>query len=143
MRLVHHWRQAAIAVCMGLLACKAAQAEPLRLRCEVEGKLPEASAKVQPARVTVELQVIGRHLYFTVIGPSPYDMRVSTLVTDQYLGENLTSGSQVGARRQEKRTQRETEILIERGSMELTAHHDVVQAGKTLRFKYAGKCRQA
>ena len=143
MRLKHSWRLAAIAVCMGLWACKAAQAEPFKLRCEVEGKFPEASMKVQPARVTVELQAIGRHLYFTVIGPTYYEMRVSTLVTDDYLGENLTSGSQVGARRQEKRTQRETEILIERGSMELNAHHDVVQAGKTVRFKYAGKCRLA
>lgn len=121
----------------------AAQAQPFKLQCEVEGKLPEPAARVAPARVTVELQVIGRHLYFTVLGPTLYAMRVSTLVTEEFKGENLTSSSQLGARRLERKSERETELLIERGSMELSAHHDVNHAGKVQRFKYAGKCRQA
>ena len=120
-----------------------AQAQTFKLQCEVEGKLPEPAPRVAPARVTVELQVIGRHLYFTVVGPGHYAMRVSTLVTEEFKGENLTSSSQLGARRLERKSERETELLIERGSMELSAHHDVSLGGKVQRFKYAGKCRQA
>ena len=120
-----------------------AQAQTFKMQCEVEGKLPEPAPRIAPARVVVELQVIGRHLYFTVVGPGHYAMRVSTLVTDEFQGENLTSSSQLGARRQERKTERETELLIERGSLELSAHHDVSFGGKVQRFKYAGKCRQA
>lgn len=119
----------------------AAQAETFKLQCEVEGKLQDSSDKVAPARVVVEVQVIGRHFYFNVSGPPYYAMRVSTLVTDDFKGENLFSSSQLGARRQQRSNQHETEILIDRASMELTAHNDVSRAGKTLRFSYAGKCR--
>lgn len=126
-----------------LLSPALVHAQTFKLSCDVEGKLSEGTVKVSAARVAVELQVIGRHLYFTVQGPPFYEMRVSTLVTEEFLGENLSSGTQIGARRQERRTQRETQLLIERGSMELTAHNDVSHAGKAQRFKYAGKCRQA
>lgn len=132
----------ALAACT-LLSPTLLRAQTFKLSCDVEGKLSEATVKVSPARVAIELQVIGRHLYFTVQGPPFYEMRVSTLVTEEFLGENLSSGSQIGARRQERRTQRETQLVIERGSMELSAHNDVSHAGKAQRFKYGGKCRQA
>lgn len=143
MSLHRHWRRCALAGVLGLAGLAAAQAETYKLRCEVEGKFPEQMPKVPPARVVVELQVIGRNLYFHVVGPTHYEMRVSTLVTDDYRGENLTSGDQIGARRQQRSSQRESEIVIERGSMELSAHNDVALAGKTTRFKYTGKCKQA
>ncbi len=126
-----------------MLLLPAARAQPFKLQCEVEGKWPEGTPRVAPARVTIELQVIGRHLYFTVIGPTHYAMRVSTLVSEDFKGENLTSSSQIGARRMERSTSKETELLIERGSMELSAHNDVSLAGKVQRFTYAGKCRPA
>ncbi len=128
---------------LALLAAPLAQAQPFKLQCEVEGKWPEGTPKVVPARIGIELQVIGRHLYFTVSGPAPYAMRVSTLVSEDFQGENLTSSSQVGARRLERSSRKETELLIERGSMELSAHHDTGQAGKVQRFAYTGKCRPA
>lgn len=126
-----------------MLCLPAAWAQPFKLQCDVEGKLPEGTPRVAPARVAIELQVIGRHLYFTVTGPSHYAMRVSTLVSEDFQGENLTSSSQIGARRLERKTDKETELLIERGSMELTAHNDVSVGGKAQRFKYSGKCRPA
>ena len=134
-------KHAALMLALGLLGLSGAWAETFKLRCEVEGKFPESEPKVAPAQVTVELQLIGRHLYFKLVGPKYYEMRVSTLETEDFKGVNLNSGSRVGARRQERSTQRETEIVIERGSMELRAHHDVALSGKTQRFKYSGKCR--
>lgn len=120
----------------------AAQAQTYKLQCEVEGKLQDSAAKAAPARVTVEMQVIGRHFYFKVLGPTFYEMQVSSLVTEEFKGENLFSASQLGARRQHRSSQRESEIVIERGSLELSAHNDVSVGGRTQRFKYAGKCRQ-
>ena len=119
-----------------------AQAQPIKLQCEVEGKFADAEGKASASRVAIELQVIGKHLYFTVIGPKPYEMRVSTLVTEDYEGTNLTSSSQLGARRRHRASGQETSLLIERGSIELSAYNDVPVQGKLQRFKYAGKCRQ-
>lgn len=120
----------------------AAWAQPIKLQCEVEGKFADAEGKASAARVGVELQVIGRHLYFTVIGPKPFEMRVSTLVTEEYEGTNLTSSTQLGARRRHRASGQETSLLIERGSIELSAYNEVPVQGKLQRFKYAGKCRQ-
>ena len=126
-----------------VLASQAAWAQPFKLQCDVDGKFAEAEGKVGPARVAIELQVIGRHLYFTVIGPKPYEMRVTTLVTEDYEGTNLTSATQLGARRKHRASGQETSLLIERGSIELSAYNDVPVQGKLQRFKYAGKCRQS
>jgi hypothetical protein len=125
-----------------MLFASVALAQPIRLQCEVEGKFADAEAKATPAKVAIELQVIGRHLYFTVIGPRPYEMRVSTLVTEDYEGTNLTSASQLGARRRHRASGQETSLLIERGSIELAAYNDVPVQGKLQRFKYTGKCKQ-
>jgi hypothetical protein len=124
------------------LSALASVAQPIKLQCEVEGKFADAEGKATANRVAIELQVIGRHLYFTVIGPKPYEMRVSTLVTEEYEGTNLTSSSQLGARRRHRASGHETSLLIDRGSIELTAHNDVMTQGKLKRFKYTGKCRQ-
>lgn len=120
----------------------AALSQPIKLQCEVEGKFVDAEGKATANRVAIELQVIGKHLYFTVVGPKPYEMRVSTLVTEEYEGVNLTSSSQLGARRRHRSSGQETSLLIERGSIELSAHNDVMVQGRLQRFKYTGKCRQ-
>ncbi len=132
-----------VALAAALVLLPVAHAQTFKLQCDVEGKPSEPVVRVSPARVAVELQVIGRNLYFHVAGPPFYEMRVSTLVTEEFQGENLTSGTHIGARRQQRSSQRETEILIERGTLELVAHQDLTHGGKPLRFKYAGKCRQA
>jgi hypothetical protein len=125
-----------------IVASQVAWGQPFKLQCDVEGKFADADGKAGQARVAIELQVIGRHLYFTVIGPKPYEMRVSTLVTEDYEGTNLTSSTQLGARRKHRASGQETSLLIERGSIELSAYNDVSVQGKLQRFKYAGKCRQ-
>lgn len=130
---------------IGLLAMASfslAQAQPIKLQCEVEGKFADAEGKTTPTRVAIELQVIGKHLYFTVLGAKPFEMRVSTLVTEEYEGKNLTSSTQLGASRRHRASGQETSLLIERGSIELSAYNDVPVQGKLQRFKYTGKCKQ-
>ncbi len=126
-RTRHSW------VLGSMLFASVALAQPIRLQCEVEGKFADAEAKAAPAKVAIELQVIG---------PRPYEMRVSTLVTEDYEGTNLTSASQLGARRRHRASGQETSLLIERGSIELAAYNDVLVQGKLQRFKYTGKCKQ-
>ena len=119
-----------------------AQAQVFKLLCDVEGKVPALDdLKLPASKITVELQTIGKHLYFNVVGPRPYDMRVSSLETEAYLGSNLTSSSRLGARRKNRETEKETEIAIDRGSMELTAHNDTNYQGKAVRAQYSGKCK--
>ncbi len=137
---LHTIRCGMTALALATLA-SAALAEPFKLQCEVEGRLSENTTRLSPARVVVEIQAIGRHLYFNVVGPPMYAMRLSTLETEEFKGENLTSGLQLGARRVERRTQTETQLLIERTTMELSVHADVQHAGKAQRFSYTGKCR--
>ncbi len=130
-------------VCSGLSCLPGpALAQVFKLQCSVEGKVPALDdLKLPAAKVTVELQTIGKHLYFNVVGPRPYDMRVSSLETEAYLGTNLTSSSRLGARRKNRATEKETEIIIDRSSVELTAHNDTDYQGKAVRVDYAGKCK--
>ena len=137
---MHTFRQGLFSLVLAV-SVTGVQAEPFKLQCEVEGRLSESSSAIAPARVVVEIQAIGRHLYFNVVGPPMYAMRMSTLETEEFKGENLTSGLQLGARRVERRTQTETQLLIERTTMELSVHADVQHAGKAQRFSYTGKCR--
>lgn len=117
-------------------------AQVFKLQCNVEGKVPALDdLKLPPTKITVELQTIGKHLYFNIVGPRPYDMRVSSLETEAFLGTNLTSSSRLGARRKNRESGKETEIAIERGSMELTAHNDTDFQGKAVRAEYGGKCK--
>lgn len=142
MHVSMHWKHALVAGVWAALL-PAAQAQTFKLQCAVEGRFPEPASKAQAARVTVELQAIGRNLYFKVLGPAPFEMWVSTLVTEDYKGENLTSATHLGARREDRRSQQQSEILIDRSNMELAAHHDVGPAGRAQRFSYTGKCRPA
>ena len=137
---MHTFRQGLFSLVLAV-SVTGVQAEPFKLQCEVEGRLSESSSAIAPARVVVEIQAIGGHLYFNVLGPPLFALRVSTLETEEFKGENLTSSSQMGARRVERRTQAEAQLLIERSSMELNAHADVRHAGKAQRFSYTGKCR--
>jgi hypothetical protein len=120
----------------------AAQAQTFKMECEVEGLVPQqANKRLAPAKVTLELQRIGVHMYFNVIGPADYQMRVSSLVTEQYLGTNLSSNESLGARKIHRASGRENQVLIDRQSVSYSGHNDVEQQGKTVRIHYEGKCK--
>jgi hypothetical protein len=134
-------RCAALLLWLGPLALLA-QAQTFKLECEAEGVIAQLdNKKLPPAKVSIEIQNIGWHMYFNVVGPPDYQMRVSSLITEQYQGANLSNASRLGASKKNKSNGHENQILIDRATVSYTGYNDVEQRGKLLRIAYEGKCK--
>ncbi len=118
-----------------------AQAQTFKIDCEADASIPLLEKKLVPAKITIELQSIGRHVYFNVIGPVDYQMRVSSLITEQYLGANLTTTARLGAHKTNKTNGRENQITIDRESVTYAGYNDTDYQGKSVRILYEGKCK--
>ncbi len=117
------------------------QAQTFRLQCDLEGTIPVLEdQKIKPARVTVEMQSIGKNIFLKLVGPRYYDMKVSSLTTEAFTGKNLTTAAAIGARARQNETGRETEIRIDRESIQLTGYSDIDYRGKVLRMNLEGRC---
>jgi hypothetical protein len=128
-------------LCLGLLAMPA-QAQLFKIDCEAQASIPQLdNKKLAPAKITIELQNIGRHVYFNVVGPAEYQMRVSSLVTEHYLGANLTTAERLGANKRNRASGRENQITIERESVAYTGHNDTDYQGKSVRILFEGTCK--
>lgn len=135
------WRCAALLLWLGPLTLLA-QAQTFKLECEAEGAIAQLdNKKLPPAKVSIEIQNIGWHMYFNVVGPPDYQMRVSSLITEQYQGTNLSNASRLGAHKKNKSNGHENQILIDRATVSYTGYNDVEQRGKLLRIAYEGKCK--
>ncbi len=118
-----------------------AQAQTFKIDCDAEASIPLLEKKLAPAKITIELQNIGRHVYFNVVGPADYQMRVSSLVTEQYLGANLTTDARLGAHKTNKTSGRENQITIDRESVTFAGYNDTDYQGKSVRILFDGKCK--
>jgi len=119
-----------------------AQAQTFKIDCDAEASIPQLdNKKLAPAKITIELQNIGRHVYFNVVGPVDYQMRVSSLITEQYLGANLTTASRLGANKKNRTSGRENQITIERESVVYAGYNDTDYQGKSVRIIFEGKCK--
>lgn len=119
-----------------------AQAQTFKIECEAEASIPQLdNKKLAPAKITLELQNIGRHVYFNVVGPADYQMRVSSLITEQYLGTNLTTATRLGANKKNRSSGRENQITIERDSVAYAGYNDTDYQGKNVRILFEGKCK--
>jgi hypothetical protein len=118
-----------------------AQAQTFKIECDAEASIPLLEKKLVPAKITIELQNIGRHLYFNVIGPVDYQMRVSSLTTEQYLGANLTTAARLGAHKRNKTNGRENQVAIDRENVTYAGFNDTDYQGKSVRILYEGKCK--
>jgi len=118
-----------------------AQAQTFKIDCDAEASIPLMDKKLAPAKITIELQNIGRHVYFNVVGPADYQMRVSSLITEQYLGANLTTDARLGAHKKNKTSGRENQITIDRESVAYAGYNDTDYQGKSVRILYDGKCK--
>ncbi|MFB0899571.1 MAG: hypothetical protein QMB14_08190, partial [Polaromonas sp.] len=50
-----------------------AQAQTFKIDCDAEASIPQLdNKKLAPAKITIELQNIGSHVYFNVVGPVDY-----------------------------------------------------------------------
>jgi hypothetical protein len=135
------WRCAALLLWLGPLTLLA-QAQTFKLECEAEGVIAQLdNKKLPPAKVSIEIQNIGWHMYFNVVGPPDYQMRISSLITEQYQGVNLSNASRLGASKKNKSNGHENQILIDRATVSYTGYNDVEQRGKLLRIAYEGKCK--
>jgi hypothetical protein len=117
------------------------QAQTFKIDCDAEANIPLLEKKLAPAKITIELQNIGRHVYFNVVGPADYQMRVSSLVTEQYLGANLTTAARLGAHKTNKASGRENQITIDRESVAYAGYNDTDYQGKSVRILFEGKCK--
>ena len=119
-----------------------AQAQTFKIDCDAEASIPQLdNKKLAPAKITIELQNIGSHVYFNVVGPTDYQMRVSSLVTEQYLGSNLKSAERLGANKRNRASGRENQITIERESVAYAGYNDTDYQGKSVRIFFEGKCK--
>jgi len=118
-----------------------AQAQTFKIDCDAEASIPLLEKKLTPAKITIELQNIGRNVYFNVVGPADYQMRVSSLVTEQYLGANLTTDARMGANKKNRANGRENQITIERESVAYAGYNDTDYQGKSVRILFEGKCK--
>ena len=134
-------RSALLLLAIGPLALLA-QAQTFKLECEAEGLIVQLdNKKLPPAKVSIEIQNIGWHMYFNVVGPPDYQMRVSSLITEQYQGTNLSNASRLGANKKNKSTGHETQVVIDRATVSYSGYNDVDQRGKLVRILYEGKCK--
>ena len=134
-------RSALLLLAIGPLALLA-QAQTFKLECEAEGLIVQLdNKKLPPAKVSIDIQNIGWHMYFNVVGPPDYQMRVSSLITEQYQGTNLSSASRLGANKKNKSNGHETQVVIDRATVSYSGYNDVDQRGKLVRILYEGKCK--
>ena len=134
-------RSALLLLALGPLA-HLAQAQTFKLECEAEGVIAQLdNKKLPPAKVSIEIQNIGWHMYFNVVGPLDYQMRVSSLITEQYQGSNLSNASRLGANKKNKSNGHETQVVIDRATVSYSGYNDVDQRGKLVRILYEGKCK--
>ena len=134
-------RSALLLLAIGPLALLA-QGQTFKLECEAEGLIVQLdNKKLPPAKVSIEIQNIGWHMYFNVVGPPDYQMRVSSLITEQYQGTNLSNASRLGANKKNKSNGHETQVVIDRATVSYSGYNDVDQRGKLVRILYEGKCK--
>ncbi len=119
-----------------------AHAQTFKIDCDAEASIPQLdNKKLTPAKITIELQNIGSHVYFNVVGPTDYQMRVSSLVTEQYLGTNLMTAARLGANKKNRMSGRENQITIDRESVAYAGYNDTDYQGKSVRIVFEGKCK--
>jgi hypothetical protein len=134
-------RSALLMLVIGPMALLA-QAQTFKLECEAEGLIVQLdNKKLPPAKVSIEIQNIGWHMYFNVVGPPDYQMRVSSLITEQFQGTNLSNASRLGANKKNKSNGHETQVVIDRATVSYSGYNDVDQRGKLVRILYEGKCK--
>jgi hypothetical protein len=134
-------RSALLMLVIGPMALLA-QAQTFKLECEAEGVIAQLdNKKLSPAKISIEIQNIGWHMYFNVVGPPDYQMRVSSLITEQFQGTNLSSASRLGANKKNKSNGHETQVVIDRATVSYSGYNDVDQRGKLVRILYEGKCK--
>jgi len=129
-------------VAMGLaFGTSAARAQTFKMPCEVEASIPaQDDKKLPPERIDVEIQGMGKNIFLKTVGSKYYQLIANSLITEDYVGKNLTTEKAMGATRKHKKTGYESEVLIDRQTVTLSAFHDIEEHGKKVRVHFSGPC---
>lgn len=118
-----------------------AEVRPYKFKCQLHGTIPDLEDKpLKPAQVKVEIRTIGLNIYLTIQGPQPYDMFISTLVTDKFTGKNITSSSAMGIKSTDNETKYEREVKIARESLVLSGSTDILYRKQKVKAVFEGDC---
>ena len=116
-------------------------ADEFKMSCDVQGNIPQMLDKIiAPARVTLTIQTLGNNIFMQIVGPTPYDMKVSTLVTKVMTGINLTNPKHLGVRTKNKETGQEAELVIDQKTVTMTGYNDVEIQKQSVRLLLTGQC---
>ena len=124
---------------LGLSRLSAAQT--YTVKCELGGVIPEMNnleLKVRP--VTMEAHVIGNNIFFNINEPKIFAMIVNSIETVDNIGTNLSTMKVLGARTKNKETGRESQITLDRKTVEFNGYHDVLFHQKVVRINIHGNC---
>ena len=119
-----------------------AQAQTFKMPCEVTATIPAADdLKLPPETATMEIQGMGKNIFMRVNGSKYYNVTVNSLVTDEFVGKDLTTNKEMGAHRRFLKSGLESEIRIARQTVYLHAFHDTDYQGKRVRVFIEGPCK--
>jgi len=131
-----------IAVLSLLMPCPLLWADVFKMSCDVEGAIEQLDdKKLSPAKVVVEIQSIGKNIFINLTGPKLYEMRISSLSTDKFLGKNLTNAEHLGVSSKSVDNGQMFEVVIGRAKVYLKAFKDTVYAGAPVRVNFQGPCQ--
>lgn len=119
-----------------------AKAQTYTVQCDLGGVIPEMNnleLKIRP--VTMESHVIGKNIFFNINEPKIFAMTVNSIETVDNVGINLSSIKILGARTRNKETGRESQITLDRKTVEFNGYHDVLFHQKVVRININGSCQ--
>jgi len=117
-------------------------AQTYTIQCELGGIIPEMNnleLKVRP--VTLESHVIGNNIFFNINEPKIFAMIVNSIETVDNVGTNLSTMKILGARTKNKENGRESQITLDRKTVEFNGYHDVLFHQKVVRINIHGNCQ--
>ena len=116
-------------------------AQTFKMPCEVEATIPlMEDVKIKPQKVVIEIQSMGKNIFFKMNGPEPYLVIANSLATEDFVGKNLTTAKEMGAFRKHKVTGAESEIRIEQATVIVSAFNDITYMGRKVRLHITGPC---
>jgi hypothetical protein len=137
------FRSTAILLCFLACSfcCQSTLADDFKMNCDVQGTIPAMPDKViAPARVALVIQTLGNNIFIQIVGPSPYEMKVSTLATKVMSGSNLTNPKHLGVRAKNKETGQESELVIDQKTVTLSGYNDIDYQKQIVRLAITGQC---
>ncbi len=134
-------RTVAWRVLLGVMFCASAFSQTYLVHCDVDGVVPVLNGKViKTTPIEMEVQVIGKNIYFLVKEPKLYAMRVNSIETDKFLGTNLSNAFKIGARIKDRANGLQSEITIDRKTAQVHGFHDLELKKSTVRVNFEGPC---